>query len=231
MVVIRCLGGVRPRRVQGRHQHVAWARGLEDLERPGDPVAADPRPADVEHGGLGHRAQGLVRGLYDQVSPLAQGGGGKAAVEGEVRPVGLVHQKGDPAAVAAGRELANAGAHPVVVRGDREDGGRSPRAARESLAQVRCGRRGETEVVVILGLGPHRHRVRQNHGGEGALMAVPRDDDRIAWFPHRGHDRRVYPDRRSVHQEPAPVRAEGLAREFLGLRDDPTRVGEVIQSL
>ena len=95
--------------------------GLEHLKGCANFVKAHPVPPSVQKGGLGHGAEGFVRGLDRDVRAAGQGGGREVGVKSEMGPVGLVNEEGDAVVVARSRRLGDVGAQTKVVWGDHQD--------------------------------------------------------------------------------------------------------------
>jgi hypothetical protein len=93
------------RSIQGGHQQVGGAGGLQGLQRPADAPRLSPGAAQVQHGRLGHRGEGLVGGLYHEVCATGEGRGRGGRVQAEVGAVGLVHKQGQAVLVADVCEL------------------------------------------------------------------------------------------------------------------------------
>ena len=81
------------------HQHVRGARRLINIQKMPERIIPDPAGDIVEKRGLSHGRQGLMQALHDEISPRRYRGFRKIRISHQMRAVGLVRKKRDPARV------------------------------------------------------------------------------------------------------------------------------------
>ena len=200
---------------------------MEHLERPCHPSRIHRRPPQMQHGGLRHAPDDLVRALHCEVGPRVHGRGGQRRVEVEVWSMGLVHEQ-DLARTARRRhDRRHVGRDSVVVRAGH---GHDPRPRMGRHGSPRGGGadvHSNTQVGVETGEKEPGRGAGEDDARQDGLVGVSRHQHLVS-RPDRGEDHGVIADSRPVDQEERSVGPVGLCRQFLGLFDDAHRFLEAV---